>query len=399
MSSIRILLFVQILFCLPLFVIAQSAASGRFVLTGIINGNAPAQLKLRYADSVGKWHLDSAVVNKGKFEFRGTINGPTISQLMGKLISKTTEDPNFAPIFLEPGLMEIKVTGDDFKSASIKGSGAQIEYEKLVEMERPLDVERAILLKAIDSVDKKIALTGETKNLKNQMDSLNNRWAVWANSDTEVRRRFIRAYGSSAVTANLMPGMIYGNKISLDSAEIIYNRFPMIVKNSLLGQAVKATITGKRAIVVGAKAPLFNGTDIMGKPLHSEDYLGKKYVLLNFWASWCAPCHDEIPYLNKLYDKYSKSGFEMIGISIDNDRSAWKKDIIKSKIGRWKHMIALDDNVKTRGKQVSDRFAIGAIPTVLLIDKAGVIVYRNEGSGKAEEMKKLDALLYAALGN
>jgi len=396
MRSIRIVLFVQVLFCLPPFAIAQPPASGKFILMGIINGNAPAQLKLRYADSAGKWRLDSAVVNQGRFEFRGVINGPTISQIMGKLTSKTTDDPNYTSIFLEPGLMEIEVTVDDFQSVAVKGSLAQSDYQKLNETERQLSVVRAPLLKAISALDKEIAIRGKSNQLQARMDSLDSRWSTYANSITENRLRFIRTNGSSAVAANLIPAMIYSNVIPVDSAEIIYSKFSQAIKNSMLGKAVQTAIRGKRAVVIGNHAPMFSGVDINGKPACNEDYIGKKYVLLNFWASWCAPCHEEMPYLNKLYNKYGKSGLEMISISIDRDRSAWKKDIKKSKIGRWKHMLILDDKISG---DVGDRFGFGGIPVILLIDKSGIIVYRSDGFGGEGDMRKLDTLIHSNIKN
>ncbi|MET4082947.1 hypothetical protein ABIB40_002914 [Pedobacter sp. UYP30] len=70
---------------------------------------------------------------------------------------------------------------------------------------------------------------------------------------------------------------------------------------------------------------------------------------------------------------------------------------MKSKIGRWRNMREAHDIINERGKQVCDRFAIGLFPTILLIDRSGVIVYRNEGSG-SDEMKKLDSFIRSSLG-
>jgi hypothetical protein len=126
--------------------------------------------------------------------------------------------------------------------------------------------------------------------------------------------------------------MLFENKFSLDSAEIIYNKFPEALKNSALGAEVVNTIKVKRAVVVGNKAPVLNGLDINGKVLRSEDYIGGKYVLLDFWYVACPHCHDAFPYLNTLYDKYGKSGLEMVGISIDTTGLFGKKILLSRKL-------------------------------------------------------------------
>jgi peroxiredoxin len=294
--------------------------------------------------------------------------------------------------------MEIELTVDDFPSAIVKGSLTNYEYQELNEMERPLSTEKGALLKAMGSVNKKILVQGNSKDLQHQMDSLNSRWSAYVNSMTQLEYQFVRANGNSAISADLMRGMINDKTISLDSAEIIYNKFPPAVKNSALGVKVKTIITGKRAVVLGNRAPVLNGLEINGKMVRSEDYIGKKYTLLDFWYAACPPCHEQFLYLNELYDKYGKTGLEMISISIDRDRVVWKKDITRSKIGRWKHMLAADDMIKEPGKQTSDRFAISGYPTILLIDKSGTIVYMETGGGTVE-MKKLDELIQSAIGN
>jgi peroxiredoxin len=399
MRLTKLLLLIQLLFCLPLFVAAQMPAGGKFILRGTVKGIAPKQISIGYLDNLGKRHSDSTGVKEGRFTFSGVINGPTLAHLAGAVTSRLMDDPNITAIYLEPGIMEIELTVNDFQSAMVKGSRTQSDYQKLNEQERPLTIEKLAVVRAMDSVNKKMSLQGKSAALQTQMDSLNIRWAKWANSVTAIRHQFVKVNGNSAITAYLIPGLISDNEIALDSATAIYNNFPPFVKNSALGLEVKTTIAAKRALitgVIGKKAPALNGTDINGNTLRSEDYIGKKYLLLDFWFTMCMPCHDAFPYLNNLYDKYSEAGLEIIGVSIDNDKALWEKDIAKSKIGRWKHMLAADDQIKELGKKVNDRFYIQAYPTVILIDKSGVIVYRSEGFD-ANEKKKLDAFIHSSL--
>lgn len=396
MSATKKLILIQLFFCFKLF--AQVPASGSFTLTGKINGKAPKQIILAYRDSSGKGHVDSARVNQGIFKFKGTVNGPTTANLVGNITSRLMDDPNRTMIFLEPALMKAELTVDNFQSVIVEGSIAQSKYHALTAMQRPLNDAHYANLKISDSINKTISVKGDSKNLHYKLDSLLSKRDEIHNTYQQLKYQFVRADLKSAVCAYYLPEMIADNIFSLDSAQIIYDQFPDAVKNSALAQKVKTIITAKRLVVTGNKAPLLNGIDINGKALNSEDYINKKYILLDFWATWCPPCHDEFPLLNELYDKYNKAGLEIIGVSADqdNNRDLWKKDVIKSKIGRWRHMLAVDDATKEYGKQVNDRFSVLAYPLILLIDRSGVIIYRGEGYDP-EGIKKIDELIHSSI--
>jgi thiol-disulfide isomerase/thioredoxin len=389
-------LFIQLLFCLPLF--AQTATDGHFSLRGKINGDAPKELKLAYEDIAGQWRVDSVRVDQGKFEFKGTVNGPTTAYLIGNITSRSMDDPNRTWFFLEPTSIEIAITVNDFSSIIVRGSRLQDEYQKFNETERPLLLER----KRLDAIDKKIQSQKDSKNLQTQKDIFNTQWSKYVNAVNETRLKFIKEHSRSALTAYLLPGFINSDMISPDSAAMIYNEFPKSLKNAKLGKQVDATIKTRHAVlkeVVGNPAPVIDGLDINGKTIRSDAYIDKKYVLLYFWATWCAPCHDGFPLINSLHNKYSKTNLEVIGVSADlaNVRYTWKEDIVKSKIGQWKQMLAVDDTNKEKGKLVVNRFYISTYPTTLLIDKSGVVVYRCEGINN-EDIKNMDAILHSSAG-
>src|SRR5690606_35082369 len=111
------------------------------------------------------------------------------------------------------------------------------------------------------------------------------------------------------------------------------------VQNSADGKELAAEIAKLKSGSVGATATDFSGMDIQGKPLKLSDYRGK-YVLLDFWASWCVPCRKGNPHLLQLYGKYKKKGFEIIGVSDDDsNEKAWRKAVDQDKIGVWKHVL------------------------------------------------------------
>jgi len=139
----------------------------------------------------------------------------------------------------------------------------------------------------------------------------------------------------------------------------------------------------------GAKAYVFASQELRGTPLSLSDYKGK-YVLLDFWASWCVPCRKGNPHLLSLYSQYKDKGFEIIGISDDdNNHDAWKKAVEKDSIDVWKHVLR---GLKWDGKgnfdrsnDISDNFGIHSLPTKILIDPNGVIIGRYGGGGDTDE--------------
>ncbi|MDR1981626.1 MAG: AhpC/TSA family protein [Tannerellaceae bacterium] len=125
-------------------------------------------------------------------------------------------------------------------------------------------------------------------------------------------------------------------------------------------------------VSVGKPAPDFAATDIEGKQVKLSDYLGRGYVLIDFWASWCAPCRKENPHLVKLYEEYKDKGFEIIGVSLDNQQAPWLKAINDDRLP-WLQLI---DRNAWAGEGVK-KYGVRLISANFLIDKEGVIVGRN----------------------
>ena len=136
-------------------------------------------------------------------------------------------------------------------------------------------------------------------------------------------------------------------------------------------------------VAVGSKAPDFQAQTRDGKVVKLSDYLGKGYVLIDFWASWCVPCRKESPDLVNLYKKYKDMGLEIIGVSLDNQTKPWLGAIEKDGLA-WTQLIDpkawAGEGVKTTGVRL--------IPYKFLIDKDGTIVAKNL---RGEDLDKLVA--------
>ncbi len=137
----------------------------------------------------------------------------------------------------------------------------------------------------------------------------------------------------------------------------------------------------------GQKAPDFTLKDQNGKTLQLSKLNGK-VVLVNFWATWCAPCRAEMPGFVEVYEQYKSKGFEIVGISLDDE--GW--DVVKPFLQRYKinFPVVIDD-----GKLASAYGNIQAIPTSFLVDKNGTIVDVHVGLLRKEALEaKVKGLLY-----
>ncbi|MET4082950.1 peroxiredoxin [Pedobacter sp. UYP30] len=376
---------------------SQQNEQSRFFISGKILGRDTGTLTLSYLNKNQKFNTERAKIEDGKFSFSGAISEATMAYLIGNITTRSMDDPNRTVIFLEPRKMEMELVEGKFSEVLLTGSKTQQGYTIYISSQFPYTVKHSLIANRIDSLDKLIKINESTGSLKKEVADSEFEWRQNNNNSDSVKINFMLENPGSVVSAYLLPFFIDTRKIALDSAVSIFNSFSQKVKDSALGKNVKSLIADRKAATMGNIAPQFRAKDINGKIISSEQYQGEKYLLLDFWASWCGPCHDQAPYLNKLYDKYKEKGLEIISVSADRDRNIWKKAIIKDKIERLDHMLIMDDIATPGAEKMDVRFSVGVYPVLLVIDKEGVIEYRIDGFGGAEEFKKIDDLLAKGL--
>ena len=170
------------------------------------------------------------------------------------------------------------------------------------------------------------------------------------------------------------------NEIHKDSMEMILNNFSEPVKQSAYYTHLIELYEKIKLTAIGEKAPNFVITNNDGIEIELKIFTGK-YLLLDFWASWCAPCREENPKILKVFNNFKDNGFSILSISVDESRANWIKAINDDQIGEWNHA----SNLKG-WDIVSKLYGVRAVPQNFLIDPNGIIIAKNTSSGKLNEI-------------
>jgi thiol-disulfide isomerase/thioredoxin len=347
-------LFLPVLCLFSLSITAQDTKNTRFIVKGKITGSRHPVVYLTYGNE-GKQIKDSCAIKEGSFYFQGNISEPTIGLLRGNnKFMDDFENPNAVDFFLEPLTQEVAVQYDHFKEMKITGTKTQLEYEELK--------------KQYAAIDRK-------------GDSLVAKFNA-------VVRNFIIKYPDSYVSSFELA--LNRGRWPIDSVKASYARLAPAIQNSVNGKAVKATIEEADRTAVGTVAGAFETVDINGKKVKLSDFKGK-YVLLDFWGSWCVPCRESTPHLIEVFNKYKAKGLDVIAIAEEYDTThiAWREAIKKDRSDIWYNVLS---GYRTE-KDIAKLYGVHTFPTKILIDKTGVIVGRYKGNGDGPAMdKKLSEL-------
>ncbi|RZK27279.1 MAG: AhpC/TSA family protein [Flavobacterium sp.] len=372
----------------------ENPSATNFVLKGKITAQDAGMIKLSYADSEGKNVRDSASIQNGQFEFKGKVNGAAMAYLSGNVKTRSVSDDNIAMLFLEPGSLTLEVKADDFRNLRLKGSKTQDEYTALESPKKPYTDKIRILSIEYNAANTNYINARKAGKPEAEQEALKALSAAAREQmnpiSSEIRKiefEFIKSQLDSYYAAYLLKSKI--SSMPLEQSKAIYAKLSERVKQSSFGKEIANEIKSLAGGSPGSVASVFSATEIKGGTLSLADFKGKKYVLLDFWASWCVPCRKGNPHLLSLYSKYKDKGFEIIGVSDDDSNlDAWKNAVNQDKIGVWKHVLRglkYENGVFDRTKDISANYAIHTLPTKILVDENGIIIGRYGGGGENDE--------------
>jgi len=300
--------------------------------------------------------VDSAKLQNGKFEFAGTINYPEVYYI------NIEGTKSLIPFFLEPGEVQMDINHKELNKSRITGSPSQEAYDAYLNI---LDQYNFQLRQNYSMYSKAKELGDAAKEA--QYDSL-------IVKVEEERSQFIKNYVRENNASPISPYLLYRNLYDYDLRELseVVNNFDTTLNASPYMPFVSDYLKTLKRTDIGMLYVSFMMQDTTGIYLPLVDLIGENYLLVDFWASWCRPCRAENPNLVAMYNKYHNKGFDILGVSLDRDKSSWEKAIKDDKLS-WHHVsdLAYWEN------KAAKLYGIKSIPANVLLDPQGYIIARN----------------------
>ncbi|WEK33590.1 MAG: TlpA disulfide reductase family protein [Candidatus Pseudobacter hemicellulosilyticus] len=337
---------------------------------------------LRYYNGA-KSVMDTCLLTKGQYSFSGTVMEPVPATLhiKGKTKPKTIADlgRDRCDLYLDGG--KISVSGKTMASSVAKGGRSQKEFASLQRGQQLYKDNQNLALEKLgqareanDSTAKNAALAWY-QQLGRSADS--------------AKLAFIPAFPNSYVSLNILKEAATTKNLAEDRQGIdkLYQSLSETMKATDIGKDVVSRLEFAEKLSVGKKAIDFTMNDTIGKPVSLAAFKGK-YVLLDFWASWCMPCRMENPHVVKAFNKYKDRNFTILSVSLDlpGKHEAWMEAIHKDGL-TWTHV----SDLKYWNSEPVKLYGVKSVPMNYLIDPNGTIIATHL---RGEELaKKLEEVL------
>ncbi len=307
-----------------------------FVITGNVTGFADGTT-VSFLNEQTNQPEKQTTIEGGKFIVKGKMDQPGFKGLI------FGDQPPLVPMFIDNSNITLKGDKNAIDQLEIKGSPSHALYSEYSNALKPYD---------------KIISSGGT---------------IDDNASKEVEKissDFVKKHHDSYV-APLAIIRLYQMTQNGTKAEELYKLLPPDVQTSGLGQFANQQIQESKINPIGSTIKDFSQNDTTGKPVKITSLRGK-YVLLDFWASWCRPCRMENPNVVAAYKKYHDKNFTVLGISLDQAKPAWLNAIQMDGL-TWDHV----SDLKGWNNEVAALFQVRSIPQNLLIDPSGKIIAKN----------------------
>lgn len=356
---------------------AFAQRNNKFIINGNYGtGDAPGKAYLEYKMD-GKSIIDSVGLKNGSFKFAGKTSTSPVAAILTfdtKGVGRT-ESLEQVTVYLEPGTINVRTKGATVIGSEVTGTPRNNDYNDLNNLvdagiSQMTDEDRQFMEGKMSPQS--------TPGYEAKVEGFRKRFS---DITIDAYVKFIKSHPASMLSLELFPKVAYEQRY--DVVKPLFDGLSSGIRNSKEGKKTAANLEKIRVTAIGQPAPDFEvpGTD--GKLVKLSSFRGK-YVLVDFWASWCGPCRAENPNLVKVYNKFKNKNFTIIGISLDkpDSRALWLAAIKNDGLS-WTQLADL----KFWDSPAAKSYGVQAIPQNFLIDPNGIIV------GKTLFGKALDAKL------
>ena len=347
----------------------REKGNNEFHITGHIEGLDMGSVVMKRRVQ-GKWiTVDSTSIDSGKFKLKGRLVTPEMCYIF------IADSLPPIRLFTENTDITVETKTDSIPYAYIKGSTCQ---DQLVEYNDQMQVYN----NQLNTIYYEYQQAIQERN-KQKQDELDKKFDEVSEQQKEAGIRYVKENSRSFIVPYLTWGTLLYD-LNLDEMEDLVNSFDPSLSESIYVKQLISYIDIKKKVSVGQ--PM---TDIILPDTTGADFAASRLtgnvILINFWASWCLPCREENPDMISIYNNFKGQGFEIVGISLDEDPEEWKKAIVEDRIF-WYHISDLQGWNNTGATQ----YGVRSLPHNVLIDREGTIAAKNiRGNELLEKIKEL----------
>ena len=329
-----------------------STPGNHFEIRGNMDGISDGWVVLAKVADNTLQPVDSVMSKNGAFNFEGTIEAPEVFYLHFKT------DNKYKSFFLEPGSIAIsgnpekpEITGSENQALLDQFNDSLVKFDELMR-EISMQYHEAQMAGNVDIIAQLEAQFGAIENQINQ-----------------YMIDFVKQHSAQSVAPYILISNSYN--FSLEQLTHIRAALDPSLQSTKYVTALDEQIAKIEKVAIGKPAPLFSQADTAGNMVSLSSFQGK-YLLIDFWASWCKPCRGENPNVVSAYLKFRDKNFDILGVSLDRSNEQWLQ-AVKDDSLIWTHV----SDLKYWDNEASQLFAVNSIPANFLIDPQGIIIAKD----------------------
>lgn len=320
-------------------------------ITGEVKDYPDGMLTLYRVIEEDSSKIDTFKITNGKFEFKFS---DTEARLANLVFPDGTSAVQF---FTEPGIITMKGSKDDVSMMEVTGTPTNVLNQEVKVLNQSLETEFRELYERANQA--------QSSGDMGALDSIEPLMKKFQTKAAKVNIDYAMQHPNSILSAYL--GLTASMAPDLD-LKPLYTALSPEVKATFFGQRLLTLVESATKTAIGSIAPDFEGISPDGKIVKLSSLKGK-HILIDFWASWCMPCRQENPNVVALYQAYKAKGFDIIGVSLDQEKEKWVAAIDEDQL----HWTQVSDLMGWKSKIVS-MYGVQGIPQNFLLDKEGVIL-------------------------